>query len=131
MDNYEAVIVALFSLGIVIFGLSWRVFSKGQLFHNRNQGLTFFGVILSILGFISIFTTFFSHIYYSLTFTQGPYFTLLEGSNICNSLIGAIGSASSEDFLTGCRTINMAFYLSIIALILGIIFIMTGLIKRK
>jgi len=131
MDNYEAVVIALIALGIIILGLSWRVFSEKKLFKNRNQGLTFLGFILSIIGFVSIFTTFFSHIYYSLTITQGQYFTLLEGSNLCNSWVGGFGSAISEEFLKGCRTINMFFYLSITSLILGIIFIIIGLIKRK
>lgn len=131
MGNYGAVVIALIALGIVVIGLSWRVFSKGKLFQNRNQGLTFLGFILSIIGFASIFTTFFSHIYYSLTITQGWYFTLLEGFNLCSSWVGGFGSAISEEFLKSCRTINMLFYLSIISLILGIIFILIGLIKRK
>ena len=131
MSNNETVIIALISLGIVVIGLSWRVFSEGKLFQNRNQGLTFLGFVLSILGFVSILTTFFSHIYFSLINVQGQYFTLLEGFNVCNSWMTGLGSAISEKFLNFCRTINMFFYLSIISLILGIIFIIIGLIKRK
>src|SRR3989344_4825961 len=115
MSNNETVIIALISLGIVVIGLSWRVFSEGKLFQNRNQVLTFF----------------FSHIYFSLINVQGQYFTLLEGLNVCNSWMTGLGSAISEEFLNFCRTINMFFYLSIISLILGIIFIVIGLIKRK
>lgn len=132
MDNFKAVVVVLGLLVIILIFLDgWRMFSKRKSFQNRNQGLTFLGFVLSILGFVSILTTFFSHIYYSLINAQGQYFTLLEGYNMCNSWMVGFASAISEEFLNVCRTVNMFFYLSIISLILGIIFIIIGLIKRK
>lgn len=122
--------VALISLGIILIILIWSSL-KEKLFHNRNQGLIFWGVFLSILGFVLIFTTFFSQIYLNLAAMYGQPATLLEGYNLCNSWLGQLGSATSDDVLTSCRSINMFFYLSIISLILGIILIIIGLMKRK
>lgn len=151
LGNRTLFIIALISLGTVaiarlsklqpITGLSTHPTNivanhstRRIIVHDKNNGLIFLGIILSIIGFIFIFTTFFSNIHYSFTLIQGPYgssYTLLEGSNACNSWIGGLGSAISEDFLTSCRTISMAFYLSVISLTLGIVFIIIGLIKRN
>lgn len=129
--NFEPVTVSLIAMGIILIGASLYVFKHGKLFKNWVQGLILSGIILSILGFISLFTTFVSRIYFALTNTEQPFFTLLEGYQLCNSLLGGIGSALSEDVLKTCRTVNMLFYLSAIVLMLGIIFIVVGVTKKK
>ena len=129
--NFEPVTVSLIAMGIIVIGASLYVFKHGRLFHSTSQGLIVSGAILSILGFISLFTTFVSRIYFALTNTEQPFFTLLEGYKLCNSLLGGIGSALSEDVLKTCRTVNMLFYLSVIVLILGIIFVVVGITKKK
>lgn len=129
--NFEPVTVSLIAMGIILIGASLYVFKHGKLFKNWAQGLIVSGIVLSILGFISLFTTFTSKIYNALTTTEQPFFTLLEGYKLCNSLLGGIGSALSEDVLKTCRTVNMLFYLSVIVLILGIIFIVVGVTKKK
>ena len=129
--NFEPVTVSLIAMGIILIGASLYVFKHGKLFHNTSQGLIISGMILSILGFISLFTTFTSRIYNALTNTEQPFFTLSEGYKLCNSSLGGIGSVLSEDVLKTCRTVNMLFYLSAIVLILGIIFIIVGVTKKK
>ncbi len=129
--NFEPVFVSFIALGIVLIGASLYVFKHGKLFKNKAQGLILSGAILSILGFISLFTTFVSRIYIALTNTESSFFTLLEGYRLCNSFFGGLGSAISEDLLKACRNVNMLFYLSIIVLILGITFIVVGITKKR